>query len=134
MPTNQKTVGFSSLEKSAAVQELCEAGLDFDYAADLVKLASMSEEDKATLKTTALSTAAALPADVAGAALGLHLGNKYLKDVSMKAPGFLQKVKVPPHINLSGGSIGQFVGTGIAGGLAGLAATKYSLHGKIKES
>lgn len=134
MPTNQKKVGFSSLEKSAAVQELCDVGMNFDTAVNLVKSASLSNEDKATLKTTAFSTLAALPADAAGAGAGGYLGNKYLKDISLKTPSFLQKVKVPGKIHLGASNIGQFIGMGLGGGLAGLAATKYSLHGKIKES
>lgn len=134
MPANQEKVGFSSLEKSAAVKELCTVGMDFDTAVNLVKQAEVSEENKAALKTTVLSGAASIPADIAGAAAGAHLGNKYLKDISLKTPGFLQKVKVPGKIHLGASNIGQFIGMGLGGGLAGLAATKYSLHGKIKES
>lgn len=134
MPTNQEKVGFSSLEKSAAVKELCAVGMDFDMAVNLVKSAKLSEENRAAVKTTLLSGAAAVPADIAGAAVGAHLGNKYLKDISLKTPSFLQKAKVPGNINLGKSNIGQFLGMGLAGGLAGLAATKYSLHGKIKES
>ena len=54
-----------------------------------------------------------VPADIASAGVGAHLGNKYLKDISLKTPSFLQKVRVPGNIHLGKSNIGQFIGMGI---------------------
>ena len=71
----------------------------------------LSEENKQVGKTFLAHGAASLPAEALGSAVGGYIGAKYY------------------HRPILGG----FVGTQIAGGAAGLAAIKASLHGKVKE-
>jgi outer membrane lipoprotein SlyB len=70
----------------------------------------VSEENKSVARTVAEDAAASLPAAAAGGWIGNKIGQRYGK-----------------------GSLGTFVGSHVLGGIAGIAAVKHSLHGKIAE-
>lgn len=71
----------------------------------------LSEENKQVGKTFLAHGVASLPAEAAGGYLGHLVGKRYGKGV-----------------------LGTFAGTQVAGAVAGLAAIKASLHGKVKEN
>lgn len=77
----------------------------------LVKIAEMSEENKAVASTAAKTLAVDAVASVAGGYLGHKIGKKFGRP-----------------------SLGTFIGSHGAGGLATVAALKGSLHGRIKDN
>ena len=79
------------------------------YLEKVAKL--LSEENKQVSKTFLAHGLASMPAEAAGGFVGGLAGKKYGR------PG-----------------LGIFLGTQVAGGVAGLAAIKASLHGKVKEN
>lgn len=86
----------------------------------------MSDENKQVAKTFAETTAAGIPAHLVGAAIGENLGNRYLRDRTIKLP----KIK---SLHFKGSNVGQFLGTAALGGIADIVAMKHSLSGNVKK-
>lgn len=97
---------------------------------------SNQESGSSPIKTIAMMSAASIPAHLAGAVAGTHAG-AYIPDVHLPMSNAIKAAKIPftkklvgDFSHISGKSIGQFLGTGIAGGLADYAVLK---HQKNKE-
>jgi hypothetical protein len=93
---------------------------------------SLEDKDKSSpLKVMVMMGAASLPLHAAGAAIGHKLGTKF-PGMALKVPESLASTTMPfmkktvgEFADIDAPSLGQFVGSGVAGGIADYAVLKH---------